>query len=175
MIDQEKLEHAKLLIQSGRLSIREIAEQSGVNRTAIGQLIHGKHRSQRVPTLPKNDPHRFCKPTGMTVRCPCCGAMVQMPCLSCYIANGECYPPEVMEATKNPKERQKTKVCLHCRKTLPIKEFGREDHGDNVGTRFIYSTCHSCRFSLEKSPYEKSGIKIIPVQELQDALKCQVV
>ncbi len=83
MIAVTVVEEIRRMLGEGRLSQRKIASKIGVSRGTVSAIAQGKH----VVVLKKqqSDQRGFIPPTGMPVRCPECGGLVQMPCLLCYI------------------------------------------------------------------------------------------
>lgn len=83
MITATVVDEIRRLLREGRLSQRKIAARIGVSRGTVNAISLGKRvcNSVRHPAGEEG----FIPPTGLPVRCPGCGARVQMPCLLCYI------------------------------------------------------------------------------------------
>ena len=82
MIAEEKIRKAEQILAHGKLSQRQIAKITGLSRATIGMIASGKRKIQ-VKAI---DPDMPSEPEdGPPVRCPGCGAIVQMPCLLCYL------------------------------------------------------------------------------------------
>lgn len=83
MIATMVVEEIRRMLREGGLSQRQIASQIGVSRGTVNAIALGK----RGDCSPRRSPTRegFIPPAGLPVRCPGCGARVQMPCLLCYI------------------------------------------------------------------------------------------
>ena len=83
MITKTVVEEICRLLQSGRFSQRAIARRMQISRGTVGAVAKRTHAFfQRKTDGPHNG---FVFPAGMPVRCPRCGAKVQMPCLACYL------------------------------------------------------------------------------------------
>lgn len=87
----------------------------------------------------------FIEPSGPFMRCPSCGAMVRMPCMSCYHTYGA-YPDSVLLAYLNVGSVPKKRKCVKCGKTKPISKFGKES---DSFVEVRYSTCRDCRTEIE--------------------------
>jgi len=72
----------KMLRQSG-LSQRKIAVRLGVSRGTVNAIAQGKRAPRHHARGNRGD--GFIPPSGLPTRCPECGALVQMPCLLCYL------------------------------------------------------------------------------------------
>ena len=83
MIANDIVKEIRELLADGSLSQRAIAERIGVSRGTVTAIAQGKRREYRPLKLPA-DIH-FIPPAGRPVRCPGCGGLAQMPCLTCYI------------------------------------------------------------------------------------------
>lgn len=83
MIAQQVVEHIRELLRQDRLSQREIARQLGVSRGTVNAIARGKRPDYEAQRKPR--PGAIVPPSGPYVRCPVCGARVQMPCLACQI------------------------------------------------------------------------------------------
>lgn len=83
MLASAVIEEIHRMLREGRLSQRGIAQQIGVSRGTVNAIAQGKRRDgpRKHPACEKD----FMPPSGLPVRCPGCGAKVQMPCLLCYI------------------------------------------------------------------------------------------
>jgi hypothetical protein len=84
MITPSRVEEIRRLLNGGKLSQRAIARQTGVSRGTV-QAVAEERRcpgSKRRVIGPRDG---FTPPSGLPVRCPGCGAKVQMPCLACYV------------------------------------------------------------------------------------------
>ena len=81
MIEQSIIETIEKLLAQDGLSQRQIAKIMKVSRGTVYAVAKGKR------TLKKNKSNTspFVFPEGKPSRCPYCGAIVQMPCLSCQI------------------------------------------------------------------------------------------
>jgi len=83
MIPPAVVAEVRSLLAEGRLSQRQIARRTGVSRGTVGAIASGRrHRGQ-----PPRDTPPGGYPQGKPVRCPGCGALVQMPCLACWLRN----------------------------------------------------------------------------------------
>jgi len=82
MIAEEKIREAEIMLAGGTMSQRKIAETTGLSRGTIQLIAAGKRKIQ-VKTVDPNMPPE--PENGPPVRCPGCGAMVQLPCLLCYL------------------------------------------------------------------------------------------
>ena len=91
----------------------------------------------------KMNPKQFIHPRGKLIRCPGCGGMVQMPCMSCYYANNRTYPVEVIEATrhKRPSGRRK---CIVCGK-VKVSKYFRQGDNTTVDSRMYNHICYNCK------------------------------
>jgi hypothetical protein len=84
MISPSRIEEIRRLLNWGKLSQRAIARQTGVSRGTVQAIAEDRHRpgsGHRTIGL-RGD---FTPPSGLPIRCPGCGAKVQMPCLACYV------------------------------------------------------------------------------------------
>ena len=83
MIATTVVEEIRRMLSEGSLSQRQIASHIGVSRGTVNAIALDK----RGDSSPRRSPtgEGFIPPTGLPVRCPGCGARVQMPCLLCYI------------------------------------------------------------------------------------------
>ena len=83
MIATTVVEEIGRMLREGGLSQRQIASHIGVSRGTVNAIALGRRgdNSGRRSALGGG----FTPPTGMPVRCPGCGARVQMPCLVCHI------------------------------------------------------------------------------------------
>lgn len=83
MIAPSVVAEVRRLLAEGRLSQRTIARRTGVSRGTVGAIATGRR--------PDYDARRraagsdYTPPAGKPVRCPGCGALVQMPCLACQL------------------------------------------------------------------------------------------
>ena len=145
MISDDKVHEIELLLQAGKLSQRAIIRKSGIGPHSFDVLQNRQHRYYLRPNaLPQPvTPLTLIPPYGPYVLCPGCGGTVQMPCLCCYINNGNKYPSDVWEAYKSMPTLPETKCCMKCRKHKPISEFGELDSNENVYMN--YHACRSCR------------------------------
>jgi hypothetical protein len=84
MIAEEKIREAELMLARGKLSQRKIAKITGLSRGTISMIANGKRKVQAKTVAPDLPPEQEKSPP---VRCPCCGAMVRMPCLLCFLKN----------------------------------------------------------------------------------------
>ena len=83
MIANATVQKVIALLEEGRWSQRQIAKMTGVSRGSVGAIAQGKRTSlgsesyeEEVSIIP---------PSGAPTRCPCCGRLVQKPCLACQI------------------------------------------------------------------------------------------
>ena len=83
MITTTIVDEIRRLLREGRLSQRRIASKIGVSRGTVNAIALGRRGSGHVRRQPEAE--GFSPPSGLPVRCPGCGAKVQMPCLLCYI------------------------------------------------------------------------------------------
>ncbi|MCL2117318.1 MAG: aldo/keto reductase [Planctomycetaceae bacterium] len=98
MIAEAKITEAELLLAYGQLSQRKIAKITGLSRGTICMIANGKRKIQ-VKTV---DPDMPPEPEdGPPVRCPGCGAMVQLPCLLCYLEDLAANHRPVMQSYPN--------------------------------------------------------------------------
>lgn len=75
------VDEVRRLLAEGRLSQRQIARRTGVSRGAVAAIASGRRRAPAVQALgPPGG-----QPRGKPIRCPGCGALVQMPCLACWL------------------------------------------------------------------------------------------
>ncbi len=83
MIAPEKIREIKRLLQSGTLSQRNIGRRLGVSRGIVNAVARGKRpdHAERERTRPAE----LLAPSGLPVRCPTCGGLVQMPCVLCRV------------------------------------------------------------------------------------------
>ena len=82
MIAEAKIREAELMLARGKMSQREIAKRTGLSRGTISSIAGGTRKIQ-VKTVDPNMPPE--PEDGPPVRCPGCGAMVQMPCVLCHL------------------------------------------------------------------------------------------
>ncbi|HYW78361.1 MAG TPA: helix-turn-helix domain-containing protein [Thermoguttaceae bacterium] len=71
------------LLAKGVLSQREIARRLGVSRGTVNAIALGRRPDHSARSRQRTK--GFTPPTGCPVRCPTCGAKVQMPCLACQV------------------------------------------------------------------------------------------
>lgn len=85
MIPAGVVEEVRRLLAQGRLSQRQIAKRTGVSRGTVAAIASGRRHTSgsRTPLPPEAPPGGY--PRGKPVRCPGCGALVQMPCLACWL------------------------------------------------------------------------------------------
>jgi transcriptional regulator with XRE-family HTH domain len=83
MITTTVVDEIRRMLQEGRLSQRNIARRIGVSRGTVNAIALGRRVS--CAARRRCDADGFTPPAGVPVRCPGCGARVQMPCLLCYI------------------------------------------------------------------------------------------
>jgi hypothetical protein len=146
MIDSKTILSIRHAIHHDNMTHKDAAKKFKVSRGAVNLAASGAiSREGESVSLSCKDTS---PPTGQYVRCPGCGGMVQMPCLSCYMSNGEEYPDCVVNAAFNPAETKTTRTCIRCRLVLPIERFGNE-HSEEGGSGMVYSTCYSCRAEIE--------------------------
>lgn len=81
MISPAVVVEVRRLLAEGQLSQRQIARRTGISRGTVAAIASGRRRP-RYPPSPTS-PGGF--PRGKPVRCPGCGALVQMPCLACWL------------------------------------------------------------------------------------------
>lgn len=81
MLPAAVVDEVRRLLVEGRLSQRQIARRTGVSRGTVAAIASG--RRQRPAEEPGGPPGGY--PRGKPVRCPGCGARVQMPCLACWL------------------------------------------------------------------------------------------
>ena len=82
MIADAVVSEIRDLLLSGGLSQRKIAQRLGVSRGSVCAIAGGKRPDYAHRRRPDN---AFAPPSGMPVRCPGCGGMVQTPCLLCHV------------------------------------------------------------------------------------------
>jgi len=83
MISPTVVERIRQLLREDGLSQRQIARQLGVSRGTVNAIARGKRPDYEARRRPR--PGDIVPPSGPYVRCPICGARVQMPCLACQI------------------------------------------------------------------------------------------
>jgi hypothetical protein len=86
MIALSQVEEIRRLLHGGKLSQRAIARQTGVSRSTVQAIAEQRH-SQGLDRGGAGLREGFTPPNGLPVRCPGCGAKVEMPCLACYVRN----------------------------------------------------------------------------------------
>ena len=79
MIDADTVLQIERLLAEGRLSQRRIAELTGVSRTFVHFVRHGRLRK------PLSARRKQADAPSPPERCPGCGAMVTMPCVACRV------------------------------------------------------------------------------------------
>jgi predicted DNA-binding protein (UPF0251 family) len=84
MLTQEMLEEIRSLLFNENLSQREVAQRLRVSRGTVQAVARNKCRL--YTPLKRSPSQDFQPPCGLPLRCPSCGAKVQMPCLACYLA-----------------------------------------------------------------------------------------
>ena len=83
MIANAVVREIRDLLAGGELSQRKIARRVGVSRGTVNAIARGSRPNYAARRRePAGD---FIAPTGLPVRCPGCGGMVQMPCLLCRV------------------------------------------------------------------------------------------
>ncbi len=82
MIADAVVSEIRDLLLAGGLSQRKIAQRLGVSRGTVCAIAHGKRPDYAHRRPPNNT---FTPPSGLPVRCPGCGGMVQAPCLLCHV------------------------------------------------------------------------------------------
>jgi transcriptional regulator with XRE-family HTH domain len=83
MIATDVVREIRRMLAEGSLSQRAIAERMGVSRGTVCAIAQGT-RGDYPPRFIRKD-MRLIRPAGRPARCSGCGALVQMPCLACYI------------------------------------------------------------------------------------------
>jgi len=83
MIAPAVVERVRELLREANLSQRQIARQLGVSRGTVNAIARGKRPDYEARR--RHRPGGIVPPSGPYVRCPTCGARVQMPCLACQI------------------------------------------------------------------------------------------
>lgn len=83
MIATTVVEEIRRMLREGSLSQRQIASHIGVSRGTVNAIALGKRNDNSARRSSTGED--FIPPTGLPIRCPGCGARVQMPCLLCYI------------------------------------------------------------------------------------------
>jgi hypothetical protein len=84
MISPAVTEDIRRLLNKRMLSQRAIARLTGVSRGTVQSIARGK-RPEHAGCRMVGPRGGFTPPSGLPVRCPGCGARVQMPCLACYV------------------------------------------------------------------------------------------
>jgi hypothetical protein len=97
-------------------------------------------------------------PSGAYVRCPGCGGIVQMPCLACFLANGNAHLDCVKSATERTSETEKTRKCVKCLQVLPVSRFGGKTYEDAGVVRIRYRTCRSCRVEIDNNCHNTKNL-----------------
>jgi hypothetical protein len=82
MIGEIVVDEIREMLREGKLSQRSIARQIGVSRGTVNAIALGKRPE---PGLRRRADGDFVPPSGPKRWCRGCGAMVQTPCLACYI------------------------------------------------------------------------------------------
>jgi hypothetical protein len=84
MISPSRVEEIRRLLNGRKHSQRAIARQTGVSRGTVRAIAEDRRRlgSASRTIGPQGG---FTPPSGLPLRCPGCGAKVQMPCLACYV------------------------------------------------------------------------------------------
>jgi transcriptional regulator with XRE-family HTH domain len=152
MISQEKIDKSRELIDKG-FTQRHIASELGISRGTVASVASGSiHSASLIKAA--NESCSYIPPSGQCVRCPECGAFVQMPCLSCYIENGDRYPDSVLELLHNPRDQKEEKRCVKCGKVKNHLAFNQETL-EMFSDKMVYSTCIQCRNELARSKCSK--------------------
>lgn len=81
MIPPGVVAEVERLLAEGRLSQRQIARRTGISRGSVSAIASGRRRTRVDRT--GRPPGGYAR--GKPVRCPGCGALVQMPCLACWL------------------------------------------------------------------------------------------
>lgn len=89
-LSEEVINQILRLLYEGRLLRGEIAKQVGVSRTSVNRIALGEQgKKLKLPPRPRKEKvqHEYIPPTIFRTRtftrCPECGGMVLMPCMSC--------------------------------------------------------------------------------------------
>lgn len=85
MIPAGMVEEVRRLLAQGRLSQRQIARRTGVSRGTVAAIASGRRHTSGPRTALPAEAAPGGYPGGKPVRCPGCGALVQMPCLACWL------------------------------------------------------------------------------------------
>ena len=146
MITAKQEARIVLLLQGGHYSRHEIAIRCDVCRGTVTAVANGtlhaaRRNSARRQAAIDGD---FIRPNGPLVRCPECGGMVQMPCLSCYLECGEKYPASIMALYNHPAVQLSSRKCIKCGKTKTLDDF-RGDVSGADGMDMHFHTCATCR------------------------------
>lgn len=134
------------LLHSGNYTWREIAKRCGVSHGTVSAVANGTLHAARRDSARRQAAidGDFIRPNGPLVRCPECGGMVQMPCLSCYLECGEKYPASIMKLYNKPEVEPCSRKCIKCGKTKTAEAF-RGDVLTVEGTHMHFHTCSVCR------------------------------
>lgn len=85
MLAPTLVEEVRRMLQEGHVSQRKIAQRTGVSRGTVQAIAQGTRPDRFRSTDRRESDQGFIPPEGRPARCPGCGAMVQMPCLLCYL------------------------------------------------------------------------------------------
>lgn len=145
MISKEKELQIRDLLKNPDNSTRQISKLVVVARATVDSIKNGTFHSayEKNREELKKELGDCITPDGELVRCPVCGYMVQMPCLSCFLHNGYKYPKEVLDVMKSKNPIAQTRKCIVCGKVKTNDKFSDEST-KSLGVLNYSRICNEC-------------------------------
>lgn len=136
MIAPSMVDEVRRLLSEGRLSQRAIARRTGISRGTVAAIASGRRPDYEARRRAAGI--EYTPPRGKPVRCPGCGALVQMPCLACQLRQRNHHGTHGNEAPFGQGRSSRTAASAE-----PSRGAGVAPAHPRPGYSSVSSSCHA--------------------------------